>query len=1063
MKKNLLALLTFAGLVLAAPLLQAQSLTVEGDLNVEGDAQIGEAANPGSLLIYGPTGASAGNAVTVQSDGGFVLEGTYGTGTLPSVTPGTAAFMWYPAKAALVVGRDNLGFTHDSLVGNDSIAIGTGTMATANYSTAIGWASEANAARSLALGFGVANESDSVALNAFAYGVDSVGIGGSAAAWGANSIVISAVDNSEVWGDNSIIIGNGIFIDSTYSSAIGNQLYINVYGAAVLGNANSHDFDSLPNQENWDLTHPLLIVGNGRPGTGSSADRSDAMVMRNNGETLFKGFGPNSGSILLKPQDGASYIEVDGNRVLTQGTATHNDTLIVGTGNASSAAGQTLLGRHADASATTAFAIGDGADAANRSNLLSLDSAGSLVLEGELGTGALPGVTPGAAAFMWYPGKAALVAGRDHDGFNDDSVIGNDTVVLGHASRASGNHSIAMGSGANSLANYAISVGDGTVNSAYGIAIGYFGVVSGEYSIALGYGNTGGDLAFAFNSDAIGNESVAIGVESVSNGDQSIAMGVESYATGSQSVSIGNYGDAVGDRSIVMGSGVVTDSFGSIALGIYNDSSTAGTSTSWVATDQLFQVGNGQDDSNRSNALEIKKDGETLLKGYGPNSGSIVLKPQDGASYIEVDGQRVVTQGSGQGEGYLTEGQSDARYVSSDATELGLAGGTATHTDTIVVGTGNTSSAAGQTVVGRYSDATANSSFAVGSGQDDANRVNAFSVSGDGDAVIARDAYVNRNLLVSANTQLAGNVAVNGTLHAQQIYIQPTGGLSMGNYTNGGTPVSTLDPDVEAYVAQVNAIRSAPLDNDAVSKINELAQYLKQQGLWSETYALLLLEEAGIIAHPLGGWTTNSATLSGTGTPSWTSGGGLSFNGSDGYASLTLDGIQSATNLTSFVRIRPSEASAPDTCNLRIFTFGSYDDGRYLTAGLAPSSISGESWSFTTRQGAAQRMLGTSESDFSWSTGEDFVQVLTLSTSGSDLWKGVNSVSLSLSDNATATMDLTPATTGFVSNDNVYIGAAYGTEVLGGKMDGEVLLWMMIKSPLTKVQRESLTAWMEAW
>ncbi|MBK8852805.1 MAG: hypothetical protein IPN10_01595 [Saprospiraceae bacterium] len=78
-------------------------------------------------------------------------------------------------------------------------------------------------------------------------------------------------------------------------------------------------------------------------------------------------------------------------------------------------------------------------------------------------------------------------------------------------------------------------------------------------------------------------------------------------ASGNGSMAAGELTKATGERSMAVGIGTNSRSFGSLALGRFNDSIATSTKTSWVATDPVFIIGNGTSDANRSNALTVYK------------------------------------------------------------------------------------------------------------------------------------------------------------------------------------------------------------------------------------------------------------------------------------------------------------------------------------------------------------------------------------------------------------------------------------------------------------------------
>lgn len=84
---------------------------------------------------------------------------------------------------------------------------------------------------------------------------------------------------------------------------------------------------------------------------------------------------------------------------------------------------------------------------------------------------------------------------------------------------------------------------------------------------------------------------------------------------GVNSISLGHDAIAEGDYSSALGAGVKAYSNLEIALGSYNTVYTpAGGVNTFVSDDRIFVIGNGTDDSNRSDALVIKKSGEISVE-----------------------------------------------------------------------------------------------------------------------------------------------------------------------------------------------------------------------------------------------------------------------------------------------------------------------------------------------------------------------------------------------------------------------------------------------------------------
>lgn len=77
-------------------------------------------------------------------------------------------------------------------------------------------------------------------------------------------------------------------------------------------------------------------------------------------------------------------------------------------------------------------------------------------------------------------------------------------------------------------------------------------------------------------------------------------------AVGYQSVATGSYATAFGNGSTASG-------YAQLVVGQYNQAQ--GNASSWSQNDNLFVIGNGTSDSNRSNAVVVKKSGDTSING----------------------------------------------------------------------------------------------------------------------------------------------------------------------------------------------------------------------------------------------------------------------------------------------------------------------------------------------------------------------------------------------------------------------------------------------------------------
>lgn len=244
---------------------------------------------------------------------------------------------------------------------------------------------------------------------------------------------------------------------------------------------------------------------------------------------------------------------------------------------------------------------------------LKVTGDGGVLFEGTFGTGQIP-ATGAGTRFMWYPKKAALRVGRVTGEQWDDAYIGENSVALGEDLYATGNFSVAMGGSAN-----------------------------GDYSIAMSGGYAGNDHSTSMSGgNALGDYSVAMS-SGLTMGAYSTAMSgggaYKDYSTGLSG------GRALGSYSVAAGEGIYATAAHSVVIGRYNIDE--GDPESWVSTDPLFVVGNGNSTVPK-NAFSILKNGKVSVFGSSPTTPAIVLDPTTTPPQITVGNNTVaLTNSSG--------------------------------------------------------------------------------------------------------------------------------------------------------------------------------------------------------------------------------------------------------------------------------------------------------------------------------------------------------------------------------------------------------------------------------
>ena len=187
----------------------------------------------------------------LSNENGHVASGTFGSGTIPTNGAGTR-MMWHPAKAAFRAGHV-VGTQWDNTnVGDNSVAFGRNTEASANSSTAMGFGTTASFASSTAMG----NSTTASAQTSTAMGQSTVASGFASTAIGYQTT--ASGDRSTAMGSNTTTNGFGsTTMGLSTTAATTNSLSIGQF-----------------NNTNTNADNSLLVAGN-----GSSGNRSDALVL----------------------------------------------------------------------------------------------------------------------------------------------------------------------------------------------------------------------------------------------------------------------------------------------------------------------------------------------------------------------------------------------------------------------------------------------------------------------------------------------------------------------------------------------------------------------------------------------------------------------------------------------------------------------------------------------------------------------------------------------------------------------------------------------------------------
>ncbi|MBO3115521.1 hypothetical protein J4050_02110 [Winogradskyella sp. DF17] len=173
------------------------------------------------------------------------------------------------------------------------------------------------------------------------------------------------------------------------------------------------------------------------------------------------------------------------------------------------------------------------------------------------------------------------------------------------------------------VGNNAVDLSHSTVASstqgatgAYSFATGRNNTASALYATAIGNQNNATNIAavaMGSSANASGDYSISLGRETTASGGSSVALGSATTATNIGSIAMGSATEATGRSATAAGRFTRAQAFSSAALGRYNIGN--GNANSWIESDPLFEIGNGTDDTNRSNALTVLKNGKVDIPG----------------------------------------------------------------------------------------------------------------------------------------------------------------------------------------------------------------------------------------------------------------------------------------------------------------------------------------------------------------------------------------------------------------------------------------------------------------
>jgi len=198
---------------------------------------------------FSVTNSDGTNLLKLNADGGLLIEGIHGTGSIPKEGAGSR-LMWYPGKSAFRAGYvSGIGW-NDQYIGQYSVALGNNVFAIGSYSTAMGFNNEASGDYSTAMGILVKSSgefSTAIGNGSTASGQNSTAMGESSTASGSNSTAMgystNATElystamgrNTTAGGNSSTAMGYYTTASGEYSVAMGNHTTASASNSTAIG------------------------------------------------------------------------------------------------------------------------------------------------------------------------------------------------------------------------------------------------------------------------------------------------------------------------------------------------------------------------------------------------------------------------------------------------------------------------------------------------------------------------------------------------------------------------------------------------------------------------------------------------------------------------------------------------------------------------------------------------------------------------------------------------------------------------------------------------------------
>ena len=140
-------------------------------------------------------------------------------------------------------------------------------------------------------------------------------------------------------------------------------------------------------------------------------------------------------------------------------------------------------------------------------------------------------------------------------------------------------------------------------------------------------GNSIGQTAFGYGTQATGNASFSAGEGTEASGSHAVAFGINTTASGSYSTAMGEGTTASGRRSTALGKTTIASDFASLVIGQFNSSGSSVTNSATVfsTSNTAFVIGNGTASNSKSDAFKVMFNGDATVSNDLTVSGDITI------------------------------------------------------------------------------------------------------------------------------------------------------------------------------------------------------------------------------------------------------------------------------------------------------------------------------------------------------------------------------------------------------------------------------------------------------